>query len=91
MVNYKFFPGQPEKLEPAAATDEEEQFLTVASIDTKSGWKVGSYFIVGNYNYLSGQSGSGNKIQFKSKLSKASQEAVLRRHLLLKNEKKDNI
>ena len=52
MVNYNFFPGQPEKLEPAAATDEEEQFLTVASIDTKSGWKVGSYFIVGNYNYL---------------------------------------
>ena len=86
--NYDYFLGQPEKLEPAAATDEEEQFLTVASIDLKSGWKVGSYFIVGNYNDWSGQSGSGNKIQFKSKLSKASQEAVLHRHLLLENKKK---
>ena len=47
MVNYDYFPGQPEKLEPSSATEEEEQFLTVASIDTKSGWKVGSYLIVG--------------------------------------------
>ena len=91
VVNYDYFLGQPEKLEPAAATDEKEQFLTVAINDIKSGWKVGSNFIVGNYNYLSGQSGSENKIQFKSKLSKASQEAVLRQHLLLKNEKKKDI
>ena len=80
-------------MEPAAATQKEERFLTVTSVDTKSGEKRGKYFIVGSYNYLSGQSGSGNTSHFKSKLSKASQEAVLHRHLLLENEKKkkDNI
>ena len=41
IVVYDYFPGQPEKLEPPAATDEEERFLIPASIDTKSGWKVG--------------------------------------------------
>ena len=37
---------------------------------------------------FSGQSGSADKIQFKPKLSKVSQEVVLQRHLLLENEKK---
>ena len=80
-------------MEPAAATQEEEQLLTVISVDTKSGEKMGQYFVVSIYNYSSGQSGSGNTSHFKSKLSKASQEAVLHRHLLLENEKKkkDNI
>ena len=51
---------------------------------------MGHYFVVGNCYDFSGQYGSVNKIQFKSKLSKASQEVVLQRqrHLLLKNEKK---
>ena len=80
-------------MEPAAATQKEEQLLTVTCVDTKSGEKRGKYFIVGKYNYSLGQSGSGNTSHFKSKLSKASQEAVLHRHLLLENEKKkkDNI
>ena len=52
VINYEYFLGQPEMLEPGAATDEEEQFLIPASIDTKSGWKVGSYFIVGNCQAL---------------------------------------
>ena len=49
---------------------------------------MGQYFVVSIYNYSSGQSGSGNNSHFKSKLSKASQEAVLHRHLLLESEKK---
>ena len=49
---------------------------------------MGHYFIVGNYYVFSGQYGSVNKIQFRTKLSKASQEVVLQRHLLLENEKK---
>ena len=48
---------------------------------------MGYYFNADNYCF-SGQSGSGDKIQFKPKLSKASQEVVLQRHLLHENEKK---
>ena len=62
--------------------------MAVPRVETNLGEKMGQYFFVSIYNCSSGQSGSGNKIQFKSKLSKASQEAVLHRHLLLENEKK---
>ena len=41
-----------------------------------------------NYNCFLGKSGSGKTRHHKPKLSKASQEAVLRRHLALENEKK---
>ena len=88
------FSGQHEEMDHAAATDEEERILIVTdtepSVDTISGENLIQYSNVDDYKYFPGQSGPGNTEPFKSKLSKASQEAVLRRHLLLENEKKKN-
>ena len=79
-----------------APAEEEKPLLTVTSrtrLHTDSGEAITiQYFVLDNFNNFSKQAGLGNTRPFKPKLSKASQEAVHCRHLLLKNEKKkDNI
>ena len=89
------FSGQPEEMNQVAAIEEEERILIVTdaetNVDTISGEnQIIQYSNVDDYYYFLGQSGSGNNKPSKTKLSKASQEAVLRRHLRLENEKKKN-
>ena len=49
--------SKPEELEPATTLGEEERLLVVTEtrINTTSGEKISQYFIVGNYDYFSGQ------------------------------------
>ena len=89
---YDYFSGRPEELKPAAPADEEKPLLTVTSgtrLHTNLGEAITiQYFVLDNSNYFLGHAGSGHTRPFKPKLSKASQEAVYRRNLLLENEKK---